>query len=177
MESNILMKTLIYSMLAGVAMLFFIFSCENEKENPEPLVFSGKLTSHSDCNSFKSDTAINTADSLSCAEYSFDAATNKLYIKHINAGFNCCPDSLYCNVSVSNDTITIQEFERYDFCNCNCLYDLYIEIEGVASQEYQIVFIEPYIRAQEQLIFGVDLSTQQEGIYCVTRNVYPWGIY
>lgn len=168
------MKTLIYSFLAGVSILILVYSCENEKENAKQLVLSGKIVSHSDCKSSKSDTAFITADSLSCADYSFDGSTNKLFIKHINAGFNCCPDSLYCDVTISNDTIIIQEFEGKQQCNCNCLYDLDIEIEGVGSQKYQIKFIEPYCGNQEQIIFGVDFSAQKEGIYCVTRNHNPW---
>jgi len=105
------MKTIIYSIFAGVAILLLVISCENEKENAKQLVLSGKILSHSDCKDLKSDLVFFTTDSLSCAEYSFDSSTNKLFIKHINAGFNCCPDSLYCNVTVSNDTIIIQEFE------------------------------------------------------------------
>jgi len=169
------MKTIIYSIFAGVAILLLVISCENEKENAKQLVLSGKILSHSDCKDLKSDLVFFTTDSLSCAEYSFDSSTNKLFIKHINAGFNCCPDSLYCNVTVSNDTIIIQEFESKQQCNCNCLYDLDIVIYGVDSRNYQIKFIEPYSGNQEQIIFAVDFSAQKEGSYCVIRNSYPWG--
>lgn len=170
------MKTLIYSILTVVAIIILFAGCENEKENAEQLVLSGKIVSHSDCKNDKSDSVLLISDSSSCADFSFDATTNRLYIKHINAGFNCCPDSLYCTVKVSNDTIIIQEFENEQLCNCSCLYDLDIEIEGVGSQKYQIKFIEPYCGNQEQIIFGVDFSVQKQGLYCVTRNQYPWGI-
>lgn len=170
------MKTLVYSILAGVIVVFLIYSCENEKENETQFVISGKIVSHSDCKSSKSNVQLITYARQSCAEYSFDASTNKLLIKHINAGFNCCPDSLYCKVNMSSDTIIIREFESKQQCNCNCLYDLDIEIEGVGSQKYQIKIIEPYCGNQERILFGVDLSAQKEGIYCVTRDHYPWGI-
>ena len=168
------MKTLFYAILAGVTILLLFFSCENEKENAKQLVLSGKIISHSECKSSKSNSVLLSTDSLSCADYSFDARTNKLFIKHINAGFNCCPDSLYCIVKISNDTIIIQEFENKQLCNCSCLYDLDIEVEGVSPQKYMIRFIEPYCGTQEQIIFGADFSVQKQGLYCVTRNHYPW---
>jgi hypothetical protein len=54
-----------------------------------------------------------------------------LTLKHVDAGFSCCPDSLYCNIGLKGDTILIQEFEKTAVCKCNCLYDLDIEINGV----------------------------------------------
>ena len=169
------MKPFEYLILTGIAILMLAYSCENEKEKAAQLNVSGKVVSLTDCKSLKSNAVVSASDSLSCAEYSYNEAGNKLIIKHINAGFNCCPGSVYCNVTMSNDTIVIQEFESKPSCNCDCLYDLDIEIEGVASQKYHIRFIEPYCGNQEQLIFGVDLASQKEGICCVTRNQYPWG--
>lgn len=169
------MKPFKYLIIAGISILMLAYSCENEKEKTAQLTVSGKVVSRTDCKSLKSNAVVSASDSLSCAEYSYIEAGNKLIIKHINAGFNCCPGSVYCNVTMSNDTIVIQEFESKPSCNCDCLYDLDIEIEGVASQKYHIRFIEPYCGNQEQLIFGVDLASQKEGICCVTRNQYPWG--
>lgn len=85
-------------------------SCDDEKGNEEPLALSGKVISHSECKNSGSDSTRLTSGSLSsCADYRFDAAAKKLFIKHINAGFNCCPDSLYCAVKMSNDIIIIKE--------------------------------------------------------------------
>jgi hypothetical protein len=169
------MKTLTYSILAGVTMLILVFSCSKETKNSKELILSGMMTSHSDCINSKSNAVFITADSLSCVEYSFDGLTNKLVLKHLNAGFNCYPDSMYCNVTMRNDTIFIQEFESQQLCSCECLYDLDIEIHGVVAKMYQIEFIEPYRGNQEQIRFLVDFSTQLEGTFCVTRNQYPWG--
>lgn len=150
-------------------------SCDDEKGNEEPLALSGKVISHSECKNFGSNsTRLTSGSSSSCVDYRFDAAAKKLFIKHINAGFNCCPDSLYCAVKMSNDTIIIKEFESKSLCKCNCLYDLDIGIEGVRPQKYVIKFIEPYCGDQEQIVFGVDFSSQTEGSYCVKRNHYPW---
>lgn len=169
------MKTCMYALLACVTVVFFILSCAKEKENATQLDFSGKMLGHSACKSSKSAFMPVTADTLSCVAYAFDVSTNRLFLQHINAGFNCCPDSLFCEVTIRNDTIVVQEFETKQQCNCDCLYDLDMEIEGVKPQEYMIRFIEPYCGSQEQIIFGADFSDQKEGVYCVTRKQYPWG--
>jgi hypothetical protein len=104
--------------------------------------------------------------------------TSKILIfKHINAGFNCCPEGFYCNVSLKNDTIVIEEFENSSLCDCNCLFDLDIEVKGVETKTYQIKFIEPYCGDQAKLEFPVNLAVLKDGIFCVTRTRYPWGIF
>jgi hypothetical protein len=99
-----------------------------------------------------------------------------LTVKHINAGFNCCPDSLYCKVDLEGDTILIQELENSTLCHCNCLYDLVIEIKGIDLKKYHVKFIEPYVADQNKLLFEIDLTEDSTGSYCVTRQQYPWGI-
>jgi hypothetical protein len=170
------MKMIISSVLTGVVIALLAFSCEHEKDNNNLQGLTGKLINNSDCKNLKPVTIIDTIpDSLSCVDYSYEPSNHKLLIKHINAGFNCCPDGLYCNATLSNDTIIIQEFENDQLCNCECLFDLEIEITGVTPEEYLIKFIEPYCGDQEQIIFEVDLISEFEGSYCVTRNQYPWG--
>jgi hypothetical protein len=169
------MKRIFYSILVMMMISMLLFSCDHEKDGNDPLIFSGKLISHSACKSSKSDSIFMIApDSISCVKFSYDSTSKKLSIQHINAGFNCCPDSLYCHVTINNDTIFIQEFESQFLCDCDCLYDLNIEVEGVEAKPYQLKFIEPYCGDQEQILFGADFSTAAEGSYCVTRTQYPW---
>lgn len=171
------MKSYFYALLAAIALLFVASGCKNDTDDIEkkkPSVVSGKLVSHTGCKVLPTDPSSYSFDSQSCAEYSYNGATQRLVIKHVNAGFNCAPGDLSVKVSISNDTLIIQEFETMQAANCNCLYDLNIEIEGIDAKPYQIKFIEPYLGNQEQLIFGVDFSDQTEGTYCVTRIEYPW---
>jgi hypothetical protein len=108
------MKTVLYSTFITFTIGLFIFGC---KENTEQLIISGQLIKHTSCkDNFKSASEI-TPDSLSCIDYYFDQ--NKLSLKHINAGFNCCPERLWCNISLKNDTIIVQEFEKSALCDCN----------------------------------------------------------
>jgi len=167
------MKRTVYSVLAGFVLMIFITGCETARE----LVLSGSLVSHSECkNGLRTANSItNTSLNQSCIEYSFDASSNKLSLTHVNAGFNCCQDSLYCSISSSNDTITIQEYEKSPNCKCNCIYDLFIEVDGIEDGKHQIKFIEPYAGNMEPIIFEVDLKKETEGSFCVVRNGYPWG--
>jgi len=158
--------------IAGV-FSFLPYSCDKEQEN----TLTGNLINHTGCKVFKSYIIPNTPDTLSCINYSFDPSNNKLTLNHINAGFNCCPGSLYCDIKMINDTIIIQEFEKEALCDCDCLYDLEIELTGVFPKIYYLKFIEPYIGDQEKLFFQLDLEHNNQGSYCVTRKRYPWGMY
>ncbi|PIF04982.1 MAG: hypothetical protein CSA36_08870, partial [Draconibacterium sp.] len=142
---------------------------------------SGKITNSPACkdsrkSADKIDNVTCIPDTLSCVEYSFDEEQSKLTLKHINSGFNCCPDSLLCKVKLAGDTILIKEFEKSTLCRCICLYDLDIEILGVTPKKYKIMFVEPYVWEMDEIIFEVDLTKNVVGKYCVVRKEYPWGI-
>ena len=152
-----------------------MFGCETVNEDKPDI--TGQLTSFSDCKYQKAgEITAEIADSLSCVKYIYNINDKRLLLTHINAGFNCCPENIYCSISIKNDTITIQQYEESALCDCNCLYDLDIEIKGVIAQEYHIKFIEPYLQNQEEIIFSINLDISNEGSYCVTRIHYPWGI-
>ncbi len=152
--------------------LFVFTSCKKSEESDNNL--SGTLTAYSDCKNGTKSAGV--PDNKSCAEYSFDKQTQLLKINHINAGFNCCPDKLYSTIWFSNDSIYIQESEAAALCRCNCLYDLKFEIDDVEQKTYTVVFIEPYAKDQNKLIFDIDLKKSDTGKFCVLRKKYPWGI-
>jgi hypothetical protein len=171
------MKPVMYSLLIFSLIAIIVFGCEkNNENNPENI--SGKLVDNSECkfDLKASSEAMVTPDSLSCMEYSFDKENSKLTMKHINAGFNCCPGNLSCDVSLKGDTIVMKESEESFLCDCNCLYDLDIEVDGVAEKAYWIKVDEPYAGDQEKLVFEVNLAQHATGSYCVTRKMYPWGM-
>ena len=169
------MKTWKFAILLPVTTAFLIIGCKDQKETAESKI-SGSLINNSECKSLKSgDLKAGIADTLSCVDYTYDASNRRVIMKHINAGFNCCPVSISCEVSTNNDTIIIREKEQEQACNCNCLFDLDIELEGVGQNNYQVRFIEPYAAGQEGLIFEMDLTLNNEGEYCVVRKWYPWG--
>lgn len=171
------MKTSIYSLSVIFLSAILIYSCEKDSSSKKLLHIEGELISKSECKSYLKIAQAPTPDSLSCIEYSYDESTNKLTLIHINAGFNCCPDSVYCNVTSSADTIIINEVEQGGLCNCDCIYDLNIEVKGVDAKIYVIKLIEPYAQDMEKLNDEIDLTQNKIGSFCVTRNEYPWGIH
>lgn len=160
-------------------MALVILGCENTNEpgNGENPDVTGRVTDNTDCKQFESaygDLAV--GDTVSCIEYTYNASEQKLILKHINTGFNCCPESLYCSVSTVGDTIIIEEFELSSLCDCNCLFDMDIEITGIRPQSYYLKVIEPYALDEEKLYFEINLVEDREGSYCVPREHYPWAI-
>jgi hypothetical protein len=169
------MRKSIQSILIATFVVVVIIACENNPLTHDPSISDGRLVSHSPCKSNKSSGyKSETPDTASCVEYTYDAATKKLALTHINAGFNCCPGELSCDVSLGGDTIIILEQEEAPMCDCNCLYDLEIEIDSVSEAGYQVKFIEPYAVDQDKLEFSIDLASEPDGSYCVTRTQYPW---
>ncbi len=171
-------RSFFYSICLFFWVALLLPGCEKAEDENIQGQISGRLVSHTECKKFnrgKKDPPV-TPDSLSCIAYSYDPFNHTLQLTHINAGFNCCPDSLYCNISSVNDTLLIEEFEKAALCKCNCLYDLEITLLGISPQKYQVKFIEPYAGSQEKILFEMDLNEHTEGTFCVTRKNYPWGV-
>ena len=169
------------SVIFKISILFFIgalvLGCEKEEKPPAEI--SGQLINNTQCKDFfKSASEGNiTPDTLSCIEYTFNQTDSILTLKHINAGFNCCPEVLSCEVTASGDTLIIEEFEKSALCYCDCLYDLDIIINGVVEGSYHIKMVEPYALDKEELFFEIDLKEDKSGSFCVVRTQYPWGIH
>lgn len=174
------MKSILISILSAIFLTVLLSGCKEESiqiiNNPPIPDFKGQLTGNTNCKGFQiSPSSIDSSDSSSCIEYSYNALRHTLTLQHINANFNCCPDSLNCLFSLLNDTIIVDEHEKFPGCNCNCLFDLFMEINGIESKEYHIKIIEPYCGDQEKLYFNIDLTSVNQGSYCVKRTNYPWG--
>lgn len=137
----------------------------------------GQLISHTTCKSSKTPAIYaETPDTLSCMNYYYDSHGKILLLDHINAGFNCCPGEITCSFSESGDTITITEREQSSLCDCNCLFDLKIELGNIESRAYVIKVIEPYCGKQEKLVFTFDPDVSSAGSVCAKRKLYPWGM-
>ncbi len=167
------MKSLILSIL----ICFAFISCKsNNLTESEPF---GTLINSYGCKHSYS-TALNDNQILyksneDCIEYEYDGE-NKLILKHINAGFNCC-STVTADIDVREDTIIIKEREYGEMCYCLCLYDLDYAIVNIKRKKYKIKVLELCVNENdEKLEFYIDLSSSPSGKYCVNRNYYPWGI-
>jgi hypothetical protein len=174
------MKRLIISATCLFAALFIISlipACtENDLSGPpnHHENQAGKLVSYTDCklsqNAQRSGGAVPIMD---CAEYHLQDGA--LLLKHVNAGFNCCPGDISADITVRNDTVTIVERERDALCRCLCLYDLNYRFDDLEPRVYTFIFVEPYTTdADEPLKFTVDLSGSPSDTFCVDRHNYPW---
>jgi len=140
---------------------------------------TGSLVNHGNCKSFHNES---TLDSVSadqdCIEYQYDGQ-RVLLLKHINSGFNCCPDDIIGKVTINNNVISIEEDEVLSTpCLCLCLFDLTLEIVNLDPGDYTISVTEPYVEpSEEKMEFPISLSsTPSSGIHCVKRLHYPWGV-
>ncbi|HEX9916613.1 MAG TPA: hypothetical protein VGB16_02650, partial [candidate division Zixibacteria bacterium] len=140
---------------------------------------TGNLVGYSDCKTSRIETTTDsTPPNQECIEYQYDG-DSLLLLKHINTGFNCCPDTIIAGINIKDSLITIQESQSLENggCKCLCLFDLNFEIRNLEPGEYTIKVISPYIHPdEEQLEFSTTLSSSpSSGRYCVERNHYPWG--
>jgi len=160
-------------LMFSLCFLTLIFSCNRENNQK----IEGSITYQSDCKSFKSSLTFDQEDDESCIEYDYDAKSKILILKHINTGFNCCPEEITTEVKLIENTIQVFENEKEALCGCNCLFDIEIEITGIDSDIYYLKIIEPYCGDQEKLEFEIDLRESGSGSYCVERTKYPWGVH
>ncbi len=164
----------IADLTALIDYLFITFTppapCQNPGGGP-----TGELIDYTGCKEFETGrvTAYTPPDQ-DCIEWGYDGESI-LSLKHVNAGFNCCPE-ITADIDIENNIITIEEIELEGICYCLCLFDIDYEIRNLPAGEYRIVVVEPYLpEGDEPLDFTIDISSAPSGSHCVDRSVYPWG--
>lgn len=166
------MEKIASALLSLVFISLLLARCEREGQH-----VTASVTDHSDCKGLKSGSGEEPVpDTLSCISYSYDILSKTLSFTHINAGFNCCPDKLSCDIDIIGDTLIIYEIESTSYCDCDCLFDLEISVEGLESRRYIVKIVEPYCGDQRKLIFEASLPDDPVGSFCAIRKQYPWGM-
>lgn len=170
-------KTPNYRMVViPIILLIVYFSCTKSNNDINPSDnFSGELQKYGLCKEFTYvKSGYEYGPDNDCIVYNYQEDST-LKIKHINAGFNCCPEQIIAEVLFRNDSILIIENEINGFCDCYCLYDLLYEVKGLLPGKYVISVSELLLMpGSEKLEFEMDLSQVLNGSYCITRNNYPW---
>lgn len=108
-----------------------------------------------------------------CVAWTY-AADGTLALKHVNAGFNCCPGTITADITISDDTITIVEREQTAGCRCLCLFDVRYKIFKLPAGVYTVTFVELYGLDDPPLAVTIDLASTPSGSFCVPRTHYPW---
>lgn len=99
-----------------------------------------------------------------------------LEIRHMNAGFNCCPEAIVVDCELRGDTLFIFESETGGVCDCNCLYDVDYYIMNIPPGDYIISVDEHLVREDDSKIeFQISLPNFNQLDNCVQRRYYPWG--
>ena len=85
-----------------------------------------------------------------------EAVGNDLYVYHMNAYMNCCPD-FYTEFDFLGNVIRLYEFDRFNGCDCYCYYNLRTVLYDLYPGEY---VVEVYgIWPQEMVCIGEDTVT------------------
>jgi hypothetical protein len=168
-----------WSMAFIVMLIAYIISgCEKSSvtDDGKP---EGALIKYTDCKNTITGISVTdtTPNNLDCIEYSYDDNDGILTLKHINAGFNCCPGKITADISINSEAIIINEKEQEAGCHCDCLFDIDYEIKNLDSWTFRIVVVEPYRPVEEAVLdFVVALKATPSGKFCVERKNYPWNM-
>ncbi|TSA36880.1 MAG: hypothetical protein D4R64_06560 [Porphyromonadaceae bacterium] len=155
--------------------LFFsflsVFGCDREGS----VVPSINLISNSECKGKGLKAVADHSSDQDCIQYTW-VSGDTLIIKHMNAGFNCCPDGFRVELKIVGDTLVITEVENASMCDCNCLFDLNYNLTGISKDTWWIRIEEPYVQQPEEkkILFKTELRKNPDGEFCVTRTGYPW---
>jgi hypothetical protein len=149
--------------------------CKKSSETQLPP--SGVLLEYNGCKQFTAGSqragALQTQRS-DCFEFQYNGE-NTLRLRHINAGFNCCPGEITAEITFNGNIISITEIEQQQACRCLCLFDLDYEMINLPPGRYTIRVVEPYREENDQLMeFAVELSSANSGTFCLERTYYPW---
>jgi hypothetical protein len=132
------------------------------------------------CKEFQKDSPPDsTPPNQDCIEYQYDGE-GMLLLKHVNSGFNCCPDDILAEITLVGNLITITEIEEPPggWCDCICLFDVDYQISDLPPGEYTITVNQLYLQPGDEILeFTVDLTSATSGEYCVQRDDYPWGTW
>jgi len=172
---TIVKKARLPGLVSGMLALAFLAGSCASSSGPDPV---GRLVSRTDCKGSggaAAGAAAAPTSSQECVEYDYDGQS-RLRLKHVNAGFNCCPGAITADIDISGGTIRIEEKESSSLCDCSCLYDLGYEIAALPPATYRLSVVGPYQPDTDPpLAFDVDLGRAVSGSFCVERTRYPWG--
>ena len=99
-------------------------------------------------------------------EYSCKSS-GRLYIKHVNAVFNCCAEEIKASTSLTNGRIIIAETEKGGTCDCICPYDLSFEVGPLKDGKYTVVIKRD---SQEYTTFVIDFDKNLSGRFVVSKE-------
>ena len=152
-----------YRLLWIVCGLLVLAGCTDNADNPARKI-ELKNFSNTGCKSYTRAGSTNNADG---SYFELSAiGDNMLYVKHVNAMFNCASDKFEVNVEADGNSITITEYDKLNpeyAMACMCAFDLGYEIGPLdEGKSYTIKIItgsapqDPnMIPANEEVVFEI----------------------
>jgi len=138
---------------------------------------AGAIVGSTGCKTFGNPGRDTTLSSYDCLAWEYDGQGG-LFLRHINAGFNCCP-VIHADITIEGNVISIVEYETFDSlgpCYCLCLFDIDYEFTEIFPMEYTVIVKGLYVEPDEDFLeITVDFGSEPEGVYCIERDHYPWG--
>jgi len=114
------------------------------------------------------------ASTSDCLDWEY-TSEGTLEIRHVGAGFNCCPGEIYADITITGEEIVIEEREQESACDCLCIFNVEYEVTNLKPGKYEIRVIEPYLRGEDEpLVCAIDVTMSSSGKCCAERNHYPW---
>jgi hypothetical protein len=160
--------------LCGVAgaLVLTLSACQKEVEPDITIPASTTVRAEvSEClGSFGGRSLDDTDSPLECMEWSLDGA-GTLSLKHVNAVYNCCIDSITVTTTIGGNVIEIVETEYLmnGGCDCVCPYNITFQISDVAAEPYTIQVFAKYSYGEEPVLlfeFTLDLGSTPTGSFC-----------
>ncbi len=170
--------------LATATSFLALVTCNDDGgTKPDQTKPTARLISQSDCKpSLTSQPGAAASEcSQDCVEI-WSESEGVVRVRHIDAGFNCCIDSVVISVEIKGHVALVTETEVMQAgCHCLCLYDIEYEIRDLPSTVNKIEFVEPYADPDtwpddEPLCCSFPTPLTDTVSCCVMRCHYPWGI-
>ena len=164
------MVRIVLRVIAAVALLSLACTDDTTGPGSQPSPTGGSI-GFEGCKSLMAAQSLDGNDQA-CISYVYDGQSI-LQLKHINAVFNCCPDSVGGEVQIDERVIAINEMEVLTMpCDCICPFDVDYEIVDLPPGLYTIRVNEIYTYQDMELLeFTVDLTKAITGDFCVEREL------
>jgi len=152
------LKTLLFTL--GIIVIMAL-GCKKNNDNSiqiEDSILKIKDLSFSGCKQTSK-----SAENNEYLEY-FTVDSNYLFIRHVNASLNCCPDSIKVVSSILNGKIQYSVCQKEAICNCNCLYDITCKIGPLAFTSYSMII---NVCTGSTAEFKIDFCNNTNGKYII----------
>lgn len=155
------MKILRIGFVLFLPVTLLMVGCNNDDENPKTPGHNPSLIwyKHTGCKSMPKQvrsSADMTGTGWLDEAFEFENKGNgKLYLKHVNAIFNCETEDIKVSASIQGDAINVIYQGIGNSANCVCPFDVECLIEGLAFGQYRVLV---YMNDMSGLLYEIPID-------------------